>query len=272
MTISGQEVTEDAGRQRSSIGFPYADLDDGLSIANAIYNHVGGGDCTSDQLAPWVGMSPKSSGFRTRVYAAKMFGLVDGDGSGPFELTPLGKRSVDLRQKEQALVDAFFMVPLFSKVFEDHKGVTLPPTQGLESYIGDVGVAPKQVSRARQVLERSAETAGFFKSGRDRLVKPGVSEVNTTSTLTNNSSEARSGGEYQREKLPPLEGYDPMVIGLFRKLPKSGKWSSAERRVWFAAANSIFDLVYGEDKNNDQAERKSVRQNYSQDIEDEIPF
>ena len=158
-------------RQRSTIGFPYADLSDVEALAFSIYNNVAFGSCSDDQLAPWLGMSAKSSGFRIRVSAARMFGVIDTDG-GQHSLAPLGKMLVDPMRQRVARVDAFLAVPLFGKVFDDYKGTALPPAAALERAIEGMGVAPKQKSRARQILERSAEQAGFFEHGKGRLVRP----------------------------------------------------------------------------------------------------
>ena len=56
-------VADGASRQRSTIGFPYMDLDDALEVASAIHDNVGQGECDEDQLAAWLQLSVKSSGF-----------------------------------------------------------------------------------------------------------------------------------------------------------------------------------------------------------------
>ncbi|MTV11833.1 MULTISPECIES: hypothetical protein [Bradyrhizobium] len=50
----------------------------------------------------------------------------------------------------------------------------IPPTAALEREMVGLGVAEKQKERARQVFERSAEQAGYFEHGRNRLVMPGI--------------------------------------------------------------------------------------------------
>lgn len=39
-------------------------------------------------------------------------------------------------------------------------------------------------------------------------------------------------------------GLDPMIQGLFKKLPKSGSWPIGDRMKWLRTAANIFDLVY----------------------------
>ena len=78
-----------ATRQRSTIGFPYMDLDSAVGLANAIYSHVALGECDDDQLATWSNQSAKASTFRVQVYTARTFGILEGDG-GKHKLAELG--------------------------------------------------------------------------------------------------------------------------------------------------------------------------------------
>ena len=60
----------------------------------------------------------------------------------------------------------------------------LPPAAALEREMGQLGVASKQTGKARQAFERSAEQAGFFAHGADRLVMPVGLEKPDTSAIT----------------------------------------------------------------------------------------
>ncbi|HEX8535031.1 MAG TPA: hypothetical protein VF662_12760 [Allosphingosinicella sp.] len=228
-------------RQRSTIGFPYADLADVEQLVQAIHSQVGGGECDDSQLAPWLGLSPKSSGFRVRVSAARLFGVIESH-DGNHRLTDLGKMIVDPLRQRTARVHAFLNVPLFEKIYEQHKGGVLPPAAALERAIEAAGVAPKQKSRARQVLERSAEQAAFFEQGRNRLVKPGITDAQgpqeeTKSRPNDNGGNSNGGDE-------PL--LDKMLLGLIDRLPRNtSKWAVEERIAWLSAATVIFQLVYG---------------------------
>ena len=54
----------------SSIEFPYGDLEDGISIAEAIYNNAGT-ECTVDQLAGYTQAASSNSGtFRSKISTA----------------------------------------------------------------------------------------------------------------------------------------------------------------------------------------------------------
>lgn len=236
--LSGEGEGE--ARQRSSIAFPYADLEDAEEITSKIHANVGGGACEDDQLAAWLGLSPKSSGYRVRIAAARLFGVIESPSAGAYQLTDLGKQIVDPQQVRGARVTAFLNVPLFSKMYEQHKGGVIPPSAAFERTIEGAGVAPKQKTRARQILERSADYAGFFEQGKNRLVKPGIAETPAKLSERDKVKEGGGGGGDGDERL------DPMLVGLIDKLPRGAEtWKVNDRITWLRAATVIFQLVYG---------------------------
>ena len=87
-----QKTGEDE-RARSTIGFPYGDLDTAIKIAKGVHR-AGGTTCEWEQLAAELSLAPKGGGFRLMALTAKTFGLVT-YGKGTVQLTPLGQRIVD---------------------------------------------------------------------------------------------------------------------------------------------------------------------------------
>jgi hypothetical protein len=237
---NSKEAT-DAKREVSTIAFPYMDLDEGIKIAKAIH-HLHGSSCQPEQIAAHLRESPTSSSFRTRVASAKIFGLVT-TSQGAVSLTRLGSQVCDTQQEKAARVEAFLNVPLYKAVYEQFKGSVLPPTNGLESAVGTLGVASKQRERARQILQRSAQEAGFFQFGTDRLVLPAVKASAAAPA-------AAPQIEEQPEKKKNAEDEDeldlpPFVKGLLKKLPSEGaEWPVEQRAKWLQAAVHIFDLMY----------------------------
>jgi hypothetical protein len=231
----------DGKRDRSTIEFPYLDLDNAVALAKAV--HQSGGTCTKDQLAARVNQEATSGGFYQRITTAKMFGLLDYD-RGTITLKELGFRMCDPQQEKAARVQAFLNIPLYKALYEKFKGATLPPAEGLESTVGTLGVAPKQKDKARQAFQRSAKQAGFFEFGSDKLVLP------TTSVA------ARSGKAAEREpmKAPQKElgeslgeesHYHPFIKGLLETLPPAQtQWPVEARKKWLQAAENIFGLIY----------------------------
>lgn len=247
-----------AHRERSSIAFPYQNLQDAIEIASAVYNNVGSGECSSDQLAAWVGQSSKSSGFRARISAAKLFGVLESGVLEDYRLSNLGRQIVDPNQERRAKVDAFLNVPLYQAVYEKHKGGTIPRASAMEQEIIQLGVAKKQAQRARAVLEKSAEVAGFSEHGRDRLVKPGVSD---SATSVNSEFEHPSpsydsvAGEDSQQRLHPF------IQGLLKTLPEqSTAWSLRDRAKWLRLAANAFDLIYKSDDSDGEIQIRVVEE------------
>jgi hypothetical protein len=236
------------GRERSTIGFPYCPLDDAVAVATAIQEKAGSGILSDDQLAPALELSHKSSGYRTRLSAARLFGLIE-SGDGGHRLADLGKRVVDAKQVRAAKAEAFLNVPLYSRVYEEHKGSTIPPAAALEREFLSFGVASKQTARARQILERSAEQANFFEVGRDRLVRPAIKEgggesageVDKTKKVEKPGGGGGGGGD-------DYEELDPLIAGLLRRMPKAGEqWPVSDRARWLQTLAMNLSFIHEDD-------------------------
>jgi hypothetical protein len=191
-------------------------------------------------------LSPKSSGYRMQVSAARMFGIIE-TVSGKHKLSQLGRMVVDPQREREARAKSFLMVPLYAAIFEKYKGGVLPPAAALERDIIGLGVAEKQTGRARQVFERSAEQVGFFEHGRNRLVMPGFASREESSLPPpppppdeqNNRDRKGGGGGGD------IGDHDPLILGLFQKLPvPDSDWPAKDRLKWLQTAANIFDLVY----------------------------
>jgi hypothetical protein len=247
--VKDKEGDGDA-RQRSTIGFPYNNLDDAIEVAQAIHANVGTGDCDDSQLSAWMKLSPKSSGYRVQVSASRMFGLIEGGAAG-YKLSALGRMIVDPQRQREARVKSFLTVPLYKAVFEKYKGGVMPPPAALERDIVGLGVAEKQKERARQVLERSAEQAGFFAHGRDRLVMPGIAAApdvpptppaGDTGNGKENEEGKPGGGSGGGDGERPV---DPIIKGLLARLPPTGHvWPDADRKLWLQLLEGSFKLIY----------------------------
>ena len=83
----------DASRERSTIQFPYNDLNDAVAIAKAVHENAGI-QCTIDQLAAYVKQSITSGAFRVRLSTAATFGLTENE-RGSIRLTDLGRQAAD---------------------------------------------------------------------------------------------------------------------------------------------------------------------------------
>jgi hypothetical protein len=241
----------EAKREASTIAFPYDDLDGAVQIARAIFD-LHGSESEVEQIAAQIQQSPKSSGFRTQIASARLFLLITSD-QGKLKLTRLGTQICDPQQERAAKAEAFLMVPLFKAVYDKFKGVVLPPNAGLENALVSLGVAPKQKERARQILQRSAQQAGFFQFGSDRLVAPPIKASALAPTLKpeeqpDEHEENDENKSPERQKKTKDSGggeYHPFIQGLLTKLPPPDTdWLMEDRTKWLQAAIKIFDLMY----------------------------
>jgi hypothetical protein len=259
--MSGENVTsvadadQDEGdaRQRSTIQFPYNNLGDAIEVAQALHSNAGTGECDDSQLAAWMNLSPKSSGYRIQISAARLFGLVETT-SGSHKLSALGRMIVDPQREREARAKALLNVPLYKAIFEKYKGGVLPPAAALERDIIGLGVAEKQTSRARQVFERSAEQAGYFEHGKNRLVMPAVAQRDERPADAPEEGEREkpdggkfgSGGGTGRGDTD-LE-LDPLLIALLKKIPPAEKgWPASSRVRWFRTFAMNVSQIYDGD-------------------------
>ena len=234
-----EDGTGDSEQRVSTIAFPWADLDNAARVAKAIHNK-GGITLTLEQLAAELSVAIKGGGFRLMYTAAKIFGLVTLN-QGNVTLTDLGRRLNDPKAEKAARSDAFLAVPLYRAIYESHKGGTLPPTSGLETEMFNLGVVRKATERARQVFQKSAQQAGFFAYGSDRLVLPATGG----STITplprpdepKSQDKPKGGGDGG--------GRHPFIEGLLKELPAEGAdWPTQDRVRWLKAAAMLFDFIY----------------------------
>lgn len=236
-----------AGNDRSTVEFPYTDLDSAVEVVKGVHG-AGGNACDSDQLAAELGLEAKGGGFRQRINGAKIFGLLTYERGGRITLTDLGRQMVDQASERAARVQAFFAVELYLKVHDQFKGGPLPPQAGLDRALVAIGVGAGVKEKARQVMMRSAKQAGFLEYAPDRLVKPSIkgeaqkakdaedsdADVQTPAAKTGGGGNGGNGGDQH-----------PLIRGLLVTLPQPGsEWGSQERADWLTMASSIFKMIY----------------------------
>src|SRR5579871_662233 len=88
--IAQPQADTEGKRERSTIAFPYLDLDDAVEVAKGVHS-AGGASCRTEQLAGHLKQAVDNSMFQLRLNTARIFGLVT-YGKGTVALTPLGSR------------------------------------------------------------------------------------------------------------------------------------------------------------------------------------
>lgn len=239
------QMTEEKKRFKSEIEFPYADLDSAVELAQTIHTKAGT-SCEPDELAVWMGQTATGGTFRTRVSAARLFGLIE-TGQGKVTLTQLGREVIDGSGNERAArVTAFLNVELFGAMYDQYKGHLLPPPPAVERQMAQLGVSPKQLMRARQTFAKSAQYAGFIDATSGRFIKPGFGAKDEGAPAPESNGKPRdrqsgggSGGGDDHTDI------DPIIRGLLVRLPKSGDvWPDADRKLWLQLLEGSFKLIY----------------------------
>lgn len=203
--------------------------------------------------------SPTSSGCRSRLAASRLFGLIDTDRSDALRLNELGRLVVDNKRDREGRAKAFLNVPLYAAVHDKFKGGVVPPTAALEKELIGLGVASTLSDTARRILERSAEQAGFYEAGRDRLVMPGFTPQDGPSgeaVVEPNGSGGPGGsvGGSGGDGTDSL-GLDPLLIALLKKIPTPDKgWPGPNRVRWFRTFAMNVSQIY--DGDGDPVEMK----------------
>lgn len=243
-------------RKQSAISSPYFDHKASVGVAEVVQN-IGGGSAAPDFLASKLGYKSINSGtFLTRVASARAFGYV-ATLNGNYVVTDRGRAIVSPVMPEDAInakADGFLAVPLFARVYEDHKGRTIPPLVGLANLFRNYGIIPDRIKDAVRVFMSSAEQCGFFDAAKDRLIRP---VVNAPIALNAPQQEQRTPAVI--DVTPTMErsrrrggndgdggDYDPLIQGLLDRLPPADSEFPLERRVtWLKAMVNSLELIYG---------------------------
>jgi hypothetical protein len=243
----GAPVPETRRRDKSTVAFPYSNLEEVASLAKAIYDR-GGVPMTRDQIADVIGTAPENSTLRVKLAAAQTFGALYAD-DGKLSLTEIGRglASGDEGEAAKARVEAFLSVELYRKLVDHFRNQRLPPAKGIEAVIKALGVAEKQCERARWAFEKSAAFAGYFNATKDRLVAP------VLTAPAQKEAALQNGGGGHPPKSPPPEApkkaeFDPLIEGMLRRLPPANqKWPMQQRVRWLRTLAANFSEVYDAD-------------------------
>lgn len=248
--------------EKSKVSYPYFNLKQSIEVANLVHTK-GGGVCTRDQIASFLGYSTIKSGtFLTRISAAKMFGFID-----------IKKDRISIKEKakkiiapimpedaDKAKIEAFLTVPLFNMVYNRFKGSTLPPDAGLKNlFENEYFIVKDRITPALRVLKESAEQAGFFSTGgRNKLIQPVLNNF-AAEIEAQKKPKKEDGAPPQVSPQKPGDGGDEpptgihtAIIGLLRELPKAGTvWQKTKKDRFLKAFESTLDFIYPESSEED---------------------
>jgi hypothetical protein len=257
---AGQDPKSGKPRAKSGVGFPYWDLEKSIEVVRVIHEKAGG-IADNAQVATLLGYSGVENGnFRTRMSAARMFGLTETADDRRIRVTARGRSiiaPVTPAESRRGRLDAFMEVELFRKVFDRFNGTTLPESVGLKNLLeNEYKIVPDRVAPTVRILLDSAEQAGLFEASggnRTRLVTP--LGLDATAQFTVPSVKA----EVTTDERPPSgtgsggadsssSGIDPAIVGLLRRLPPGGTPMSEKRRnALIQAFTNVVEFLYPSD-------------------------
>jgi hypothetical protein len=225
-------------RGRSTITFPYSALTDAEAVAREVQNY--GGAARPEDVANALDQKARSGAFRQKVSSARLFGLVD-VARGEVSLNALGRRILDPETRDAARVQAFFNIPLYKDLYDTYSGQALPKQGPLENDLARRGVSPKSAATARQVFMRSAELAGFFRRGPNRLILPAVEPSGLTENKPS-AGESNRGGEAVSASL----GLPPALEAPILAMLETGEaWSPQQTHEYVNALRKMRQALGG---------------------------
>jgi hypothetical protein len=230
-------------RQRSTIEFPYVNLEDCEESAVAIFSEAGMTELSVTQAAAAMGTTVDSSSFRVKLSAMRLFGLLTVE-QQRVGLTQLAREICENDTKARARVTAFLNVPLYVRLVQEHEGHTLPQAPALEKEIISYGVGAKVADRARQAFDKSAKHANFIRPGSDRFVTPILASPRAeTKSATTETQEQSAPGSGDGDG--PDDGVDPVIKALVAKIPPTGtQWPLEEQVYLLQMLAMTFHMTY----------------------------
>ncbi len=233
--------------------YPRYDLRSVIDAARVIRSKSQDGrSANSDELATFLGYRSKVNGaYLTRVAAMKMFGLLEGRGDD-LRLTDraLAILEPDLATTaDQAKLDAFFSVPLYSDFFDRYGGANRELPEGPEGMKNALqnffGVDEKQTAMVLARMLDSADEAGLFRVAgtRSKMIRPTLSPSANEEVVHGESADDDSPPPPPPSR-PPGVLQHKLIDGMLDLLPNERKWTEAKLQQWLALWGNALRLYY----------------------------
>lgn len=217
------KATQSGAERSHGARFPVYSLATCIEVARLIHVN-GGGQASPDHLAHYLGYKGTNNGaYLSKVGAARLFGLISKSGN-VFVPTPLAHTIISPtypHEAKKSLVDAFFNVELFKRIYEDFKGKELPPEFGMKNALRNTyGIIPTRLDEAYRSLIDSSETAGFFETklgAKTHLILPAFHAPQPSNTQQQNAMDSMefgdSGGGNDGGNTPLVPSFSSAAIG-----------------------------------------------------------
>jgi hypothetical protein len=161
--------------KKTSRPYPNKTLEEALKIPQAIRDKNNGNPWAVEDVAQAAyGLKPTNNRFFYLAAAARDYGLTIGTRyTERIELAPLGREIVfagDEGTKQQKLIESFFSVDVFKRVYEHYGSANLPEKEFLSNTLqSEFGLASEFLDEFTDIFKANCKFLGI-----DQGVRPGL--------------------------------------------------------------------------------------------------
>lgn len=227
--------------------YPKYDLDQSVDVARKIHERGAGSTLSSHELAALLDYSGTNNGaYLNRVAAARLFGLIDGQADA-ISVTDRAERILrpDYPETaEQARLEAFRIIPLYSAFLEAFRGRELPDSKGMaNALVTRFKVPEPEAGQILGRLLRSAGQAGLFRvAGSGRMIEPTIS--NRANLSNRDEPVVLAPSSLLTTPDPGARRFPKIIDGALDLMPAGPPWDEAEYREWLAFFDQACRVYY----------------------------
>lgn len=232
--------------------YPRYDLEQSIEVAQRISERGSGATLSGPELAALLDYSGTNNGaYLNRVAAARLFGLIDGQADA-ISVTDRAERIIHAiypESAEQARIEAFRAVPLYSAFLDAFRGRELPDTNGmLNALVSRFKVPSEESSKVLGRLLRSAGQAGLYRvAGETRMIEPTYSPQTVARAGAAQGQGAAHDAAVTATPTTPDPGarrFPKIIDGALDLMPAGPPWDEAEYREWLAFFDQACRVYY----------------------------
>jgi hypothetical protein len=225
---ASKAAKQSAAAKKSTRPYPSKPLEEALKIPQAIREKNNGNPWAVEDVAQAAyGIKPSNNKFFYMAAAARDYGLTIGTRyTEKIELAPLGREVVfagDETTRQQKLLEAFFSVDIFKRVYEHYGSASLPEKEYLSNTLqSEFGLVAEFHDEFSQVFRANCSFLNIDKGLSPGLKLPETSRVDHPSDIR---VVGEPKGKFDRTAfviMPFVEkGHAPRAAGFFQEVLRS---------------------------------------------------
>lgn len=217
-----------AAKKKSARPYPPRTLEEALKVPQAIREKNNGKPwATEDVAQASLGIAKTNNRFYYTAAAARDYGLTAGTrDTEKIELAPLGREIVfagDEQTKQSKMLEAFFSIDIFKRVYEHYGSAVLPEKEFLKNTLqNEFGLDPEFHDEFVRIFKANCKFLGIDK-GIDAARRPKPSEGVEHPSDVRVVGEAKGKFDRTAFVIMPFgeKGKDPRPKGFFEEVLKS---------------------------------------------------